>query len=98
MKTQFRKADGNQSGYLSFDEIKDLCHGLNIKLEKSKLKEMFEEANTNKCDDSPKERGQVLNEDEFVAFYYKLMRREEIDELFDKYCPKHVRKCKLSNF
>ena len=27
----------------------------------------------------------VLNEDEFVAFYYKLMRRPEIDEIFKRY-------------
>ena len=33
-----------------------------------------------------KEFGQeVLNEDEFVDFYYRLMRRPEIDELFDKF-------------
>ena len=37
-------------------------------------------------DRSLKEFGQdVLNQDEFVDFYYRLMRRPEIDELFDKY-------------
>ena len=91
LKNQFRKADSNESGFLSLDEIKDLCHSLNIKLEKNKIVEIFNEANTNKTDKSSKERGQVLNEDEFVSFYYKLMRREEIDDLFTQYCPKDVR-------
>ena len=85
----YRKADTNNSGFLSFDEIKGLCHSLNIKMEKELLKKIFMESNTNHEDKSRKERGQqVLNEDEFVAFYYKLMRREEIDELFAKYSEK----------
>ena len=28
---------------------------------------------------------QVLNESEFVSFYYKLMRRPEIDDIFRRY-------------
>jgi len=85
LKNQFRAADTNKSGFLSFDEIKGLCHGLNIKMDKNEMKRLFNEANTELNDKSSKEKGQVLNEDEFVAFYYKLMRRKEIDEIFLKY-------------
>ena len=75
----------NNSKYLTFEEVKGLCKSLNIKLSKEKLQDAFDNANTKK-DRSLKELDQaVLNEDEFVDFYYRLMRREEIDELFDKY-------------
>ena len=93
MKEQFRKADTNRSGFLSFEEVKELCHRLNVKMKKDDLERMFDQANTNKEDKTPiwKERGgQVLNEEEFVTFYYNLMRREEIDELFDKYSEKVI--------
>ena len=93
MKEQFRKADTNRSGFLSFKEVKELCHRLNVKMKKDDLERMFDQANTNKEDKTPiwKERGgQVLNEEEFVTFYYNLMRREEIDVLFDKYSEKVI--------
>ena len=65
--------------------MKGLCKNLNIKISKEQLQEAFDHANT-KRDRSFKEPGKaVLNEDEFVDFYYRLMRRPEIDELFDKY-------------
>ena len=96
LKTQFRKADTNNSKYLSFAEIKKLTKALNIKMEDALLKKVFDEANTEK-DMKIKDRGQVLDENEFVTFYYKLMRREEIDDLFVQYtggvstgCPKKV--------
>ena len=85
MKTQFKNADTNNSKYLTLEEVKGLCKSLNIKITKEELQEAFDQANTKK-DRSLKEFGQdVLNEDEFVDFYYHLMRRPEIDELFDKY-------------
>ena len=84
---QFQKADANKSGFLSFDEIKKLCHRLNIKVNKEKMQTLFNEANTDHDDKSKhwKEKGQILNEEEFVSFYYSLMRRPEIDEIFRKY-------------
>ena len=84
---QFRKADANKSGFLSFDEVKKLCHRLNVKVSKEKMQTLFNEANTD-VDDKSKhwgEKGQILNEEEFVSFYYSLMRRPEIDEIFKKY-------------
>ena len=90
MSKQFRKADVNKSGFLSFDEIKKLCHRLNIKISKEKMQTLFNDANTDHDDKSShwKESGQVLNEEEFITFYYGLMRRPEIDELFKKYLQK----------
>merc|ERR1719206_974385 len=41
LKNKFRAADANKSGYLNFEEIKDLCKGLNIQLEKEELKKLF---------------------------------------------------------
>jgi len=84
LKTQFKKADANNSGNLNLDEVKDLCKTLNIKLEKEEMKKLFNEVNTDKSK-SRKDRGQVLDEEEFVAFYYKLMNRPEIDEIFRRY-------------
>ena len=70
---------------MTYEEVKGLCKSLNIKISKEELQDAFAKANTRK-DRSLKEMGQdVLNEDEFVDFYYTLMRRPEIDELFDKY-------------
>ena len=104
LKNKFRAADANNSGYLDYKEVKALCSGLNIKLEKEDIAERFSEANTEKTDPAAKEKGevgwqekylhnislfiQVLNEDEFVDFYYKLMRRPEIDEIFGRYSNK----------
>ena len=52
MSKQFRKADVNKSGFLSFDEIKKLCHRLNIKISKEKMQTLFNDANTDHDDKS----------------------------------------------
>ena len=98
LKTQFKNADVNNSKYLTIEEVKGLCKSLNIKISKEELQDAFDLANTKK-DGSLKEFGQdVLNEDEFVDFYYHLMRRPEIDELFDKYAKEdEVNKFFLNN-
>ena len=68
---------------------------LNVKLSKEELKARFDKANTVKDGESKQvpeiklqighSTSQTLNEDEFVAFYYSLMRRPVVDELFTKY-------------
>ena len=84
---------------MTIEEVKGLCKSLNIKISKEELQDAFDQANTKK-DRSLKEFGEdVLNEDEFVDFYYHLMRRPEIDELFDKYAKEdEVRKVFWENF
>jgi len=88
LKNQFRKADANGSGHLDFSETKELCNSLNIKLSREDFKKLFDAANTEKTNPATNEKGEVLDEDEFVAFYYKLMRRPEIDDLFHRYSNK----------
>ena len=59
LKNQFRKADADNSGYLHFEETKDLCKGLNIKLDKEELRNLFNEANTERTNAASKEKGEV---------------------------------------
>ena len=59
LKNQFRSADANRSGYLDYDEVRELCKGLNIKLDREELKILFNEANTEKTDPASKEKGEV---------------------------------------
>ena len=61
---------------------------MNIKICSKEMRTAFDVANKKK----ELERGQeeALDEEEFVEFYYKLMTRPEIDELFDKYADDEV--------
>jgi len=88
LKSAFRKADENSSGYLNFDEVKDMCKQLNIKLEKEEMTRLFNLANTDKGNLNRKDKGQVLNVDEFITFYFKLMARPDIDDIFNTYSNK----------
>jgi len=81
LKKKFRSADKNNSNSLTFSETKDLVKLLNIKISKEKIEEKFNQANTEKGN----ERKETLDEDEFVAFYYSLLERPEIDKLFATY-------------
>ena len=85
MKKQFKKADTNNSQYLTFKEVKEMCEMLSIFISNKELQRAFDEANTKKDRSSKESDEEVLNEDEFVDLYYRLMRRPEIDDLFDKY-------------
>jgi len=85
LKENFRKADVDKSGYLNFKEVSNLCSLLNVEIEKDELKKRFDESIREKTDPKPKEKGEVLDIKEFVTFYYKMMRRPEIDLIFKKY-------------
>ncbi|CAB3361523.1 Hypothetical predicted protein [Cloeon dipterum] len=78
----FRSADDNKDGGLSFDECLSLLKQMNVKLRKSYARKLFNQANslTRSSD-----REQVLDENEFVAFYHLLMSRPEINTLFSRY-------------
>ena len=60
LKNQFRAADANRSGYLDYEEVRELCKALNIKLDKEELRKLFNEANTEKTDPASKEKGEVV--------------------------------------
>ena len=59
LKNQFCAADANKSGYLNLLEVKSLCKGLNIKVDREDLKKLFDKANTEKTDPASKEKGEV---------------------------------------
>ena len=49
----------NKSGYLDLQEVKSLCKGLNIEVDREDLKTLFDKANTEKTDPASKEKGEV---------------------------------------
>ena len=84
LKKKFQSADKDNSKKLSFDEVKSLCKSLNIELSRDEMRGAFNASRKEKKQKIEFGRD-FLDEDEFVDFYNKLMRRPEIDELFDKY-------------
>ena len=83
LKKAFQKADKNGNKKLSFKEIKELMESLNIKMGKDHLEGMFVAANTRKAVGHKEE--EALDEEEFVAFYYSMLERPELDEIFQTY-------------
>jgi len=82
LKKQFQQADKNKNGSLTFEECLGLTEQLNIQMDKKNLLEFFQAANKNKAKKGEKE---ALDESEFISFYYSLLRRPELDEIFIKY-------------
>ena len=83
LRKQYKEADKNNSGNLSFEECTQILDQLNIKMEKDELQTLFRKSNFIKEKDPEVE--DVLNETEFVAFYYSLLKRPEVEEVFIKY-------------
>ncbi|GAB6028887.1 hypothetical protein CHUAL_004687 [Chamberlinius hualienensis] len=82
LKQQFRKADKNFDRSLNFSECLNLLGQLNIEVDDKYAKKLFNESNINK---STKNDEEVLDEDEFVLFYTKLLNRPELEELIRKF-------------
>ncbi|CAL8139538.1 unnamed protein product [Orchesella dallaii] len=84
LRKQFNSADMDKNKCLSLAETMKLLKNLNIRMDEDDANKLFHEANTRKASgkNPPPE---VLDEEEFVAFYFKLLRRPEIQDLFDKY-------------
>merc|ERR1712029_673163 len=59
-------------------------------MEKAQLKKMFQQANKVKAN-RPKEE-EALDADEFLTFYYSLLRRPELDRIFLEYVSDKVSK------
>ena len=64
---------------LSFWQCTKLIHELNVKSEPGRARVCFDEANTNR---EPSRGRQVLDEDEFIAFFHLISHRPALDELF----------------
>ncbi len=79
LKKQFHNADKNKNGSLTFNECRALIEQLNVKMDKEVLKEHFDAANKKKAKGEEKE---ALDQDEFVSFYYSLLKRPEIEDVF----------------
>jgi len=87
LRKQFATADLDKSKCLSFPETLRLLKQLNIEMDDSDAKKLFHEANVKKSTSSPSKsnstKEESLDEDEFVQLYFKLLRRPELERIFD---------------
>ncbi|XP_077500323.1 1-phosphatidylinositol 4,5-bisphosphate phosphodiesterase delta-1-like isoform X4 [Amblyomma americanum] len=82
LRDQFQKADVNKSGALNFQECQGLLKQLNITMDKRHCRSLFNAANfkRHKVDGED-----VLDREEFIAFYHSLLSRPDIDAVFKTY-------------
>ncbi|XP_051933391.1 1-phosphatidylinositol 4,5-bisphosphate phosphodiesterase eta-1 isoform X3 [Hippocampus zosterae] len=71
MKQTFEEADKNGDGLLNIDEIYQLLHKLNVNLPRRKVKQMFQEADTD-------DQQGTLTYDEFAVFYKMMSMRRDL--------------------
>ncbi|XP_077421472.1 1-phosphatidylinositol 4,5-bisphosphate phosphodiesterase eta-1 isoform X3 [Vanacampus margaritifer] len=71
MKQTFEEADKNGDGLLNIDEIYQLLHKLNVNLPRRKVKQMFQEADTD-------DQQGTLTYDEFAVFYKMMSTRRDL--------------------
>ncbi|KAM9165809.1 1-phosphatidylinositol 4,5-bisphosphate phosphodiesterase delta-1 [Pangshura tecta] len=72
-----RKADKNKDNKMSFKELKNFLKEVNIQMDDSYAKQIFQQ-----CD---KSKTETLEDEEIETFYKMLTERVEIDEIFAKY-------------
>uniref|UniRef100_A0A8C7ZE15 Phosphoinositide phospholipase C n=1 Tax=Oryzias sinensis TaxID=183150 RepID=A0A8C7ZE15_9TELE len=71
LRQTFSEADKNGDGTLSIGEVHQLLHKLNVNLPKQKVREMFQEADTDEIQGS-------LAFDEFCSFYKMISTRRDL--------------------
>ncbi|XP_061583343.1 1-phosphatidylinositol 4,5-bisphosphate phosphodiesterase eta-2 [Cololabis saira] len=71
LQQTFSEADKNGDGTLSIGEVHQLLHKLNVNLPKQKVREMFQEADTDEIQGS-------LGFDEFCSFYKMISTRRDL--------------------
>ncbi|XP_060690142.1 1-phosphatidylinositol 4,5-bisphosphate phosphodiesterase eta-1 [Hemiscyllium ocellatum] len=71
MKQTFEEADKNGDGLLCIEEIYQLMHKLNVNLPRRKIRQMFQEADTD-------ENQGTLNLEEFSVFYKMMSLRRDL--------------------
>ncbi|EMP29417.1 1-phosphatidylinositol-4,5-bisphosphate phosphodiesterase delta-1 [Chelonia mydas] len=71
------KADKNKDNKMSFKELKNFLKEVNIQMDDSYAKQIFQQ-----CD---KSKTETLEDEEIETFYKMLTERVEIDEIFKKY-------------
>ena len=87
LKNKFKKADVDNSNCLSFSEVQGLCRNLNIEMSTEEMQAAFHQAI------KARKSLSALTEDEFLDFYYELMKQSPIEDIFEKYA--RVDKVKL---
>ncbi|XP_057203729.1 1-phosphatidylinositol 4,5-bisphosphate phosphodiesterase eta-1 [Triplophysa rosa] len=93
MKQTFEEADKNGDGLLNIEEIYQLLHKMNVNLPRRKVKQMFQEA------DSDDQQG-TLTFEEFTVFYKMMSLRRDLFLLLMSFSEKkdHLTPEELGNF
>ncbi|XP_043926443.1 1-phosphatidylinositol 4,5-bisphosphate phosphodiesterase eta-1 isoform X2 [Protopterus annectens] len=93
MKQTFEEADKNGDGLLNIDEIYHLLHKLNVNLPRRKVRQMFQEADTD-------ENQGTLTFEEFCVFYKMMSLRRDLYLLLMSYSNKkdHLTVEEIANF
>ncbi|KAM9853317.1 1-phosphatidylinositol 4,5-bisphosphate phosphodiesterase eta-1 [Aulostomus maculatus] len=93
MKQTFEEADKNGDGLLNIDEIYQLLHKLNVNLPRRKVKQMFQEADTD-------DQQGTLTYEEFSVFYKMMSLRRDLFLLMMAYSDRkdHLTSEELANF
>uniref|UniRef100_A0A669E025 Phosphoinositide phospholipase C n=1 Tax=Oreochromis niloticus TaxID=8128 RepID=A0A669E025_ORENI len=93
MKQTFEEADKNGDGLLNIDEIYQLLHKLNVNLPRRKVKQMFQEADTD-------DHQGTLTYEEFSVFYKMMSLRRDLYLLMMAYSDRkdHLTAEELANF
>ncbi|XP_054650538.1 1-phosphatidylinositol 4,5-bisphosphate phosphodiesterase eta-1 isoform X2 [Dunckerocampus dactyliophorus] len=92
MKQTFEEADKNGDGLLNIDEIYQLLHKLNVNLPRRKVKQMFQEADTD-------DQQGTLTYEEFSVFYKMMSMRRDLFLLMMAYSDRkdHLTPDELAN-
>ncbi|XP_026148664.1 1-phosphatidylinositol 4,5-bisphosphate phosphodiesterase eta-1 isoform X2 [Mastacembelus armatus] len=93
MKQTFEEADKNGDGLLNIEEIYQLLHKLNVNLPRRKVKQMFQEADTD-------DQQGTLTYEEFSVFYKMMSLRRDLFLLMMAYSDRkdHLTVEELANF
>ncbi|XP_063772181.1 1-phosphatidylinositol 4,5-bisphosphate phosphodiesterase eta-1 [Pseudophryne corroboree] len=93
VKQTFEEADKNRDGLLNIEEIYQLMHKLNVNLPRRKVRQMFQEADTD-------ENQGTLTFEEFSVFYKMMSLRRDLYLLLLSYSDKkdHVTVDELAQF
>nr|XP_055029923.1 1-phosphatidylinositol 4,5-bisphosphate phosphodiesterase eta-1 isoform X1 [Misgurnus anguillicaudatus] len=93
MKQTFEEADKNGDGYLNIEEIYQLLHKMNVNLPRRKVKQMFQEADTD-------DQQGTLTFEEFTVFYKMMSLRRDLYLLLMCFSEKkdHLTAEELGNF
>ncbi|XP_074498385.1 1-phosphatidylinositol 4,5-bisphosphate phosphodiesterase eta-1 isoform X2 [Sebastes fasciatus] len=93
LKQTFEEADKNGDGLLNIEEIYQLLHKLNVNLPRRKVKQMFQEADTD-------DQQGTLTYEEFSVFYKMMSMRRDLFLLMMAYSDRkdHLTPEELANF